>query len=80
MRVPIKYGRNISALLKQDGLTPLQVHSKLNDIGVLLMQIKAIQTMAGLKSRHILAILLDLDLILHAWLSGRSAIKCNNVH
>jgi hypothetical protein len=42
VRVPVKYNRNISALLKQDGLTPFQVHSKPNDIGVLLVQIKAI--------------------------------------
>ncbi len=26
------------------------------------------------------AVLVDLDLIPHAWLSGRSAIRCNNVH
>ncbi len=76
----MKYGRSISALLKQDGLTPFQVHSKSNDIGVLLVQIKAIQTMAGFRSRHISAILVDLDLIPHAWLSRRSAIRCSNVH
>jgi hypothetical protein len=80
VRVPVKYGRNINALLKQDGLTPFQVHSKSNDIGVLLVQIKAIQTVAGLRSRHIPAILVDLDLIPHAWLCGRSAIRCSNVH
>ncbi len=80
VRVPVKYNRNISALLKQDGLTPFQVHSKPNDIGVLLVQIKAIQTVVGLRSRHIPAVLVDLDLILHAWLSRRSAIRCNNVH
>jgi hypothetical protein len=80
VRVPVKYGRSISALLKQDGLTPFQVHSKPNDIRVLLVQIKAIQTVAGLKSRHIPTVLVDLDLIPHAWLSGRSAIRCNSVH
>jgi hypothetical protein len=41
VRVLVKYGCSISALLKQDGLTPFQVHSKPNDIGVLLVQIKA---------------------------------------
>jgi len=80
VKVPIKYGRNISALLKQDGLTPSQVHNKPNDIGVLLVQIRVIQTVAGLRSRHIPAILVDLDLIPHVWLSGRSAIRCTNVH
>jgi hypothetical protein len=80
VRVLVKYGRSISALLKQDGLTPFQVHSKPNDIGVLLVQIKAIQTVAGLRSRHIPTVLVDLDLIPHAWLSGRSAIKCSSVH
>ncbi len=80
VRVPVKYGRNISALLKQDGLMPFQVHSKPNDIGVLLVQIKSIQTVAGLRSRHIPAILVDIDLIPHEWLSGRSAIRCSNVH
>jgi hypothetical protein len=80
VRVPVKYGRNISALLKQDGLTTFQVYSKPNDIGVLLVQIKAIQTVASLKSRHIPTILVDLDLIPHEWLSRRNAIKCNNVH
>jgi hypothetical protein len=80
VRVPVKYGRNISALLKQDGLTPFQVHNKPNDIRVLLVQIKAIQTVAGLRSRHIPTVLVDLDLIPHAWLSGRSAIRCSNVH
>ncbi len=80
VKVPVKYGRNISALFKQDGLTPFQVHNKPNDIGVLLVQIKAIQTVAGLRSRHIPAVLVDLDLIPHAWLSGRSAIRCNNIH
>jgi hypothetical protein len=80
VRVLVKYGRSISALLKQDGLTPFQVHSKPNDIGVLLVQIKAIQTVAGLRSRHIPAVLVDLDLIPHAWLCGCSAIRCSNVH
>jgi len=80
VKVPVKYGRNISALLKQDGLTPFQVHSKPNDIGVLLVQIKAIQVVAGLRSEHIPVILVDLDLIPHEWLSGRSAIRCINVH
>jgi hypothetical protein len=56
------------------------VHSKPNDIRVLLVQIKAIQTVAGLRSRHISAVLVDLDLIPHAWLSGRSAIKCSIIH
>ncbi len=74
------YSRSISALLKQDGLTPFQVHSKPNDIGVLLVQIKAIQMVAGLRSRHIQAVLVDLDLIRHAWLSRRSAIRCSSVH
>ncbi len=37
-------------------------------------------TVAGLRSQHIPAVLVDFDLIPHAWLSGRSAIKCNNVH
>jgi len=80
VRVPVKYGRSISALLKQDGLTPFQVHSKSNDIGVLLVQIKAIQMMAGLRSRHIPTVLVDLDLIPHEWLNGCSAIRCSNVH
>ncbi len=80
VRVPVKYGRSISAFLKQDGLTPFQVHIKPNDIGVLLAQIKAIQTVTGLRSRHIPAVLVDLDLIPHEWLSGRSAIRCSNVH
>jgi len=80
VRVSVKYGRSISALLKQDGLTPFQVHSKPNDIGVFLVQIKAIQTVVGLRSQHIPVVLLDLDLISHAWLSGRSAIRCSNVH
>jgi len=80
VRVPIKYGRNISALLKQDGLSPFQVHSKPNDIGVLLVQIKAIQTVASLRSRHILAVLVDLDLIPHAWLSGHNAIRCSSIY
>ncbi len=80
VRVPVKYGRSISAFLKQDGLTPFQVHIKPNDIGVLLAQIKAIQTVTGLRSRHIPADLVDLDLIPHEWLSGRSAIRCSNVH
>jgi len=80
VRVPVKYGRSISALLKQDGLTPFQVHIKPNDIGVLLVQIKAIQTVTSLRSRHIPAVLVDLDLIPHEWLSERSAIKCSNVH
>ncbi len=75
MRVPVKYGRIISALLKQDGLTPFQVHNKPNDIGVLLVQIKAIPTVVGLRSRHIPAVLVDLDLIPHAWLSGRNLIN-----
>jgi hypothetical protein len=47
---------------------------------MLLVQIKAIQTVAGLRSRHIPAVLVDLDLIPHAWLNGRNAIKCNSVH
>ncbi len=68
VRVPVKYGRSISALLKQDGLTPFQVHNK------------AIQTVAGLRSRHIPTVLVDLNLIPHAWLSGRSAIRCNSVY
>ncbi len=80
VRVPVKYSRSISALLKQDGLTPFQVHSKSNDIGVLLVQIKAIHTVVGLRSRHIPTVLVDLDLIPHAWLNGRSAIKCSSVH
>ncbi len=50
VRVPVKYGRSMSAFLKQDGLTPFQVHNKPNDIGVLLVHIKTIQTVAGLKS------------------------------
>ncbi len=79
VRVPVKYGRSMSALLKQDGLSRFQVHSKPNDIGVLLVQIKAIQTVAGLKSRHIPAVLVDLDLIPHAWLNGRSTIRCNSI-
>jgi hypothetical protein len=80
VRVLVKYGHNISAFLKQDGLTPFQVHSKSNDIGVLLVQIKAIQTVASLRSRHIPAVLVDLDLISHEWLNGHSVIRCNNVH
>jgi hypothetical protein len=80
VRVPVKYGRSISALLKQDGLMPFQVHSKPNNIGVLLVQIKAIQTVAGFRSRHIPSILIDLDFISHAWLSERNAIRCSNVH
>ncbi len=36
--------------------------------------------MAGLKSRHIPAVLVDLDFIPHAWLSGRNAIRCKSVH
>ncbi len=36
--------------------------------------------MAGLRSRHIPAVLVDLDLIPHAWLSGRSTIRCSSVH
>jgi hypothetical protein len=80
VRVPVKYGRSISALLKHDGLSPFQVHSKPNDIGVLLVQIKSIQTVAGLRSRHILAVLVDLDLIPHAWLSERNAIRCNSIY
>ncbi len=56
------------------------MHSKSNDIGVLLVQIKAIQTVVGLRSQHIPAVLVDLDLIPHEWLSGRSAIRCSNVH
>jgi hypothetical protein len=56
------------------------MHSKSNDIGVFLVQIKAIQTVAGFRSRHISAVLVDLDLISHVWLSGRSAIRCSNVH
>ncbi len=56
VKVPVKYGRNMSAFLKQDGLTPFQVQSKPNDIGVLLVQIKVIQTVAGLISRHIPAV------------------------
>ncbi len=80
VRVPVKYDRNISALLKHDGLTPFQVHSKPNNIGVLLVQIKAIQTMVGFRSRHIPVVLVDLDLIPHAWLSGRIAIRWSNVH
>jgi hypothetical protein len=59
---------------------PFQVHSKSNDIGVLLVQIKAIQTVVGFRSRHIPAILVDLDLIPHEWLSGRIAIRWSNVH
>ncbi len=55
------------------------MHSKPNDIGVLLVQIKAIQTVAGLRSRHIPTILVDLDLIPHVWLSGRNAIRCSNI-
>jgi len=36
---------------------------------------------ASLRSRHIPAVLVDLDLIPHAWLSGRiNAIRSNNVH
>ncbi len=80
VRVPVKYGRSMSALLKQDGLSRFQVHSKPNDIGVLLVQIKAIQMVAGLRSRHIPTVLVDLDLITHAWLSGRSAIRCSSIH
>jgi hypothetical protein len=56
------------------------VHNKPNDIGVLLVQIKAIQMVAGLRSRHISAILVDLYLIPHVWLSGRNAIRWSNVH
>jgi hypothetical protein len=56
------------------------VHNKPNDIGVLLVQIKAIQTVVGLRSRHIPAVLVDLDLIPHVWLSGRNTIRCSNVH
>jgi len=56
------------------------VHNKPNDIGVLLVQIKAIHMVAGLRSRHIPAVLVDLDLIPHEWPSGRNAIRCNNVH
>jgi hypothetical protein len=80
VRVPVKYGGSISALFKQDGLMPFQVHSKPNNIGVLLVQIKAIQTVAGLRSRHIPTVLVDLDFIPHAWLSECSAIRCSNVH
>jgi len=80
VRVLVKYDRSINALLKQDGLTPFQVHSKSNDIGVLLVQIKAIQMVAGFRSRHIPTVLVDLDFIPHVWLSGRSAIRCSNVH
>ncbi len=36
--------------------------------------------MVGLRNRHIPAILVNLDLIPHVWLSERSAIKCTNVH
>ncbi len=36
--------------------------------------------MVGLKSRHIPAVLVDLDLISHAWLSGHNTIRCNSVH
>ncbi len=35
---------------------------------------------ASLRSRHIPAVLVDLDLIPYACLSGRSAIRCSNVH
>jgi hypothetical protein len=56
------------------------MHNKPNDIRVLLVQIKAIQTMAGLRSEHIPAVLVDFDLIPHAWLNERSAIRCSNVH
>ncbi len=80
VRVPVKYNRSISALLKQDGLSPFQVHSKAKDIGVLLVQIKAIQTVAGLISRHIPAVLVDFDFIPHAWLSRRSAIRCISIY
>jgi hypothetical protein len=59
---------------------PFQVHNKPNDIGVLLVQIKAIQTVANLRSRHILVVLVNLDLIPHAWLSARSAIRYSSVH
>ncbi len=59
---------------------PFQMHSKPNDIGVLLVQIKAIHTVTSLRSRHISAVLVDLDLIPHACLSGRSAIRCSSVH
>ncbi len=31
-------------------------------------------------SRHIPAVLVDLDLIPHAWLKERSAIRCSNLH
>jgi hypothetical protein len=36
--------------------------------------------MAGLRSRHIPTVLVDLDLISHVWLSRCNAIRCNNVH
>ncbi len=80
VRVLVKFGRSINALLKQDGLTPFQVHSKSNDIRVLLVQVKAIHMVVGLRSRHIPAVLVDLDLIPHAWLSGHNAIRCSSVH
>jgi hypothetical protein len=44
------------------------------------VQIKAIHTVAGLRSRHIPAVLVDLDFIPHAWLSGCSAIRCSNIY
>jgi len=56
------------------------MHSKSNNIGVLFVHIKAIQTVASLRSRHISTVLVDLDFIPHRWLSGRSTIRCNNVH
>jgi hypothetical protein len=56
------------------------MHSKPNDIGVLLVHIKAIQTVVGLRSRHIPAVLVELDLIPHAWLNGHNTIRCSNVH
>jgi len=34
----------------------------------------------GLRSRHISALLVDLGLISHAWLSGRNTIRCSSVH
>jgi hypothetical protein len=36
--------------------------------------------MASLRNRHIPVVLVDLDLISHAWLCRRSAIRCSNVH
>jgi hypothetical protein len=44
------------------------------------MQIKAIQTVASLRSQHIPDVLVDLDLIPHEWLSGHNTIRCSNVH